>query len=187
MRKRSVTFIVLAALMLPAEGAVAGISSPPDLRGSVNGGVSLQDLRSQSYDAKLLPTIGGFFAVFTMKEKPLNWGIEISYEHNFRSNDKNSYYYSSYERFSFTPLVELSILGRSPRLYALGGIGVNIAFSGYMNKAFMDASLGAGIRFQKSFFHGILVSYTHGFLSDYSAFETFRAGMVFRLGDKEKR
>jgi hypothetical protein len=181
MMKSSVTVVLLAALLLTAGDAASGTSPMLELRGSLNGGASLQDLKSDSYDAKFLPTIGGFLAVFTLKKKPLNWGIEICYDHNFQSDDKNFYYYSSYEKISFTPLVELAAPGRDLQFYGFGGLGVNFAFSGYMSKVYMASSLGAGIRFQKSFFHGILVSYTHGFLSDYSAFETVKTGLVFRL------
>ena len=185
--KIRVTFVVLSALLLPAGGSAAKTSSIFELRGSVNGGVSLQDIRSESYDAKFLPTIGGSLALFTPRNTLLNWGIEISYDHIFRSDDKNYYYYSSYEKLSFTPLVELSSHGRGLQFYGSGGLGINVAFSGYMSKVYMGASLGAGIRFQKSFLHGILVSYTHGFVSDYCAFETIKTGVVFRLVEIERR
>ena len=179
--------IISAAFFLQAGAASAQTSSLFELRGSVSGGTSFQDLRSESYDAKLLPTVGGSLSVFFKREKPLSWGIELSYDHNFRSDDKNFYYYSSYEKIGFTPTVEFSFPGRGPQLYAFGGLGINFAFSGYMNKAFIASRLGTGILFKNSFFHGILVSYSHGFLSDYKAFETLRAGVVFRLLEKEMR
>ena len=184
-------FIFLAALLLPllppAGDSAAETPSFFELRGSVNGGTSLQDLKSESYGAKLLPTVGGSLSIFMKRKRALNYGIEFSYDHNFQSNDKNYYYYSSYERLGFTPLVELSLFGRGPRLYVSGGLGANIAFSGYTTKAYVASRVGTEIRFQKSVFHGILVSYSHGFLSDYRAFETFRASVVFRLLDRELR
>jgi hypothetical protein len=186
-RNRPFVCILLVALLLPVGGLWADIRSPVELRGSVSGGSSLQDLRSESYDAKLLPTVGCSLAVFTMKEKPLNYGATLSYDHVFRSNDKNFYYYSSYERFAFTPTIELSFPRRGTRFYVSGGLGFNIAFSGYSNKAFIASTVDTGIHFQKSFFNGIMVSYSHGFLNGYRAFETFRAGMVFRLIEKEMR
>lgn len=191
MRKDPLPFIFLAAfllpLLLPAGDSAAETPSLYELRGSVNGGTSLQDLKSESYGAKLLPTVGGSLGVFIKKERALNYGIEFSYDHNFQSDDKNYYYYSAYERLGFTPMVELFFPGRGPRFYVTGGLGANVAFSGYVSKAYLASRVGAGIHFQKSVFHGILLSYSHGFLSDYRAFETFRASVVFRLLERELR
>jgi hypothetical protein len=189
MSKRSLTLIVSAviATLIAATGAAAGTLRPFELRGSVNGGASLQDLESKSYGAKLLPTVGGALSVFAKNRKTLNFGFELSYDHNFQSDDKNYYYYSSYEKIGFTPMVEITTPGRRVRLYALGGLGLSIAFSGYTNKAYGSSTLGVGMRFHNTVFHGILVSYSHGFLSDYKSFEAFKAGFVFRLLEKGVR
>jgi hypothetical protein len=180
-------FFALSAVILASTmttGNAAGAAPPFDLRGSVSGGASLQDLEGESYGAKLLPSVGGALSIFAKSGKTVRFGFELSYDHHFQSNDKNYYYYSAYERFGLTPLVELSTQGSGVRLYALGGLGVSVVLSGYTNDAFVSSALGAGIRFQKSFIHGILVMYSHGFLEDYDAFEAYKAGVVFRLFDK---
>lgn len=156
-----------------------------ELRGSVFGGASLLDAEGPSFNAKTVANAGGALSYFYAKGGVLSYGGELAFQHSFRSDSEGYYYYDSFETISLVPMVELRLPRRAPSFTLTGGAGLAFALSSHIGREFLVASLGAGVRFRRSFVNGIQVQYTHGFLSDFSAFETLKAGVAFNLWKKE--
>jgi hypothetical protein len=157
-----------------------------ELRGSAFGGASLLDAGGASFNAKIVANAGGALSCFYSKGGVLSYGAELAFQHSFRSDSEGYYYYDSHETISLVPQVELRLPRRAPFFTLTGGIGPAFALSSHMGRGFLVVSLGAGVRFRRSFVNGIQVQYTHGFLSDFSAFETLKAGVAFNLLKKER-
>lgn len=156
-----------------------------ELRGSAFGGASLLDAEGPSFNAKTVANAGGALSYFYAKGGVLSYGAELAFQHSFRSDSEGYYYYDSFETISLVPQAELRLPRRAPSFTLTGGAGPAFAVSSHMGRGFLVASLGAGVRFRRSFVNGIQVQYTHGFLSDFSAFETLKAGVAFNLWKKE--
>jgi hypothetical protein len=156
-----------------------------ELRGSAFGGASLLDAEGASFNAKTVANAGGALSCFYAKGGVLSYGGELAFQHSFRSDSEGYYYYDSFETISLIPMVELRLPRRAPSFTLTGGAGLAFALSSHMGREFFVASLGAGVRFRRSFVNGIQVQYTHGFLSDFTLFETLKAGVAFNLYREE--
>ena len=198
--------VVLTVFCLPVkvkaeEPAEAAEVVPTKMSGEISGkksrktgldvavfsGISFLEYRGSSYNLKILPVIG--FSIYPYYSPGPTWRLvgEFSFQHTFRSNYNNYYYYSSHESISFVPGIRLYFFSgerASGSLHA--GAGVSFAFSNYFNDNYFVACGGLGIKFKNSFINDLFISYYHSFLSDFYLYETIRVCITTSIWDDSR-
>jgi hypothetical protein len=163
-------------------------SSETGVDGAVFSGISFLNYRGSSYSLKILPVIG--ISLFPYYAPGPAWRLvgELTFQHTFRSNYNNYYYYSSHQSISFVPGLRLYFFpGRKVSGSLHAGAGVSHAFSNYFNKNYFVACGGIGIKFKDSFINDLFLSYYHSFLLDFYHYETIRVYITASIWDGSKK
>jgi len=174
--------LVIAFLCVPSL-LPAAKNTPIRLEGTLYGGTSIINLENPSFDAKTVPVVGIALSPRFGYGHILNYGIDISFQHSFKSNYNDFYYYDSYSSLSFIPNIRLCHRGQNVSFFLLAGLGFSHTFSGYYDKNYFTTSAGTGIEFKNKFIQSLSLIYTHSFIEDYKIFETLTLNASIRLWD----
>ncbi len=158
------------------------------LDGAVFSGVSFLNSRGSSYSSKILPVIG--ISLFPYYAPGPAWQLvsEISFQHTFRSNYNDYYYYSSHQSISFVPGIRLYFFTGGKVWGSLhAGAGVSLALSNYIDENYFVAYGGLGIKFNNSFINDLFISYYHSFLLDFYQYETIRVYITAHIWDGSRK
>jgi hypothetical protein len=172
---------VLLALLTLSAVCVPVFAEDLRLDGRIFGGGTLYDYSGESFGAKASPAAGISLGAMFPTGGALFFGIELGGTYNFRSNYNDYYYYDSSFALSLTPQLGVDLPGRSPHWFLTAGAGVSHTFSGLFSKTYLLATAGAGVYFSRFIVDGMQLSYVHGFVKDYSLFESLRVSVIVHL------
>lgn len=161
----------------------AEVTTPIRLEGTLYSGTSIINLKNPSFDTKNVPVIGAALSPRFKYGNTLNYGIDISFQHSFKSNYNDFYYYDSYSSLSFTPNIRLCYHRQEVSFFLFAGLGFSLSFSEYFDNNFFITSAGTGIEFKKRFIQSLYLIYTHSFIKNYKIFETLTLNASIRLWD----
>lgn len=153
--------------------------------GAVFSGTSILNSKGSSYNTKMLPVIGISLFPYYTSGQIWRCGFELSFQHAFRSNYNDYYYYSSHQTISFIPYIEIHFLNLNTisGLF-LVGLGASHIGSDYIKKNYFNISTGIGLNFKKTFIDSLFVSYNHSFLKDFYYFETIKIYVTVHIWDR---